>query len=67
MVLMSLPPNLKNSGAFSPGASEGLTNFLSPLLGGAGLGFTLISSSSSCSFSESVKILARRSRCSCLT
>jgi hypothetical protein len=45
-VLMILPPNLKNSGAFSPGAREGLTNFFSTtfLLGYKGLGFNLTSS-----------------------
>lgn len=65
---MILPPNLKNSGAFSPGAREGFTNFFSAtifLLGNRVLG--LIFTSSKSSFSESVKILARRSKCSCFT
>ena len=31
-VLMSLPPNLKKSVGFSPGAREGFTNFFSAFL-----------------------------------
>ena len=46
-VLISLPPNLKNSGAFSPGAREGFTNFFSAtifLLGKRVLGLIFTSS-----------------------
>jgi hypothetical protein len=65
---MILPPNLKNSGAFSPWARERFRNFISAtifLLRNRVLG--LIFTSSKSSFSDSVKILERRSKCSYFT